>query len=474
MNPAPFNDADGNMTTGPVPGANGLTLGVPAPSSATLEWDAENRLVKAVVNNITVNYAYDHLSRLISRGEGVTPATWTHYRYDGWNRIAEYSDTALSKVYTWGLDLSGSPQGAGGVGGLLCVLDKPTGSRYYPTYDGNGNVSEYYEYTLDSNPNTVGNQTVSEVAAHFEYDPFGNLTAGTAAIAEAFPFRFSTKPQDPVTGLYYYGYRWYAPLTGRWPSRDLIEESGGVNLYDFVGNEGVDNIDRLGLIPEWGFAGEAGRVYFAPVPTPEQERERVRANCIATRKAEHVALENAKSRSLGRTPDCSKSIRSGCGLVTLVIELKDPCIPLSSSWGHAGIAVGNNFYDFGPREGGNHWALGENQKLDKLRDGIRRKDMLVGRDIVAIEFCACNASGIEKAMLDLRNNPRPYTPSNLHCTSAICRAVEGISMDVPFVGTAVTPNSLFWQSAYTSFNTCGADFLRSPNVKILSLADVNR
>ncbi|MFI2796233.1 RHS repeat-associated core domain-containing protein, partial [Haloferula sp. A504] len=34
----------------------------------------------------------------------------------------------------------------------------------------------------------------------------------------------------------YYGYRWYDPVTGRWPSRDLIEERGGVNLYVFVGN----------------------------------------------------------------------------------------------------------------------------------------------------------------------------------------------------------------------------------------------
>ncbi|MBN8458312.1 MAG: hypothetical protein J0M04_10810 [Verrucomicrobia bacterium] len=36
------------------------------------------------------------------------------------------------------------------------------------------------------------------LAAHFGYDPFGNLTAGTVANATAFPFRFSTKPQDPV------------------------------------------------------------------------------------------------------------------------------------------------------------------------------------------------------------------------------------------------------------------------------------
>ena len=43
-----------------------------------------------------------------------------------------------------------------------------------------------------------------------------------------------------------YGYRYYDPLTGRWPSRDPIEEEGGVNLYGFVRNDGVDRWDLLG------------------------------------------------------------------------------------------------------------------------------------------------------------------------------------------------------------------------------------
>lgn len=49
------------------------------------------------------------------------------------------------------------------------------------------------------------------------------------------------------TGYYYYGYRYYDPLTGRWPSRDPIGERGGVNLYGFVNNDGLNGIDRLGM-----------------------------------------------------------------------------------------------------------------------------------------------------------------------------------------------------------------------------------
>jgi hypothetical protein len=51
---------------------------------------------------------------------------------------------------------------------------------------------------------------------------------------------------DLGVSVAYYGYRYYDPLTGRWPSRDPIEERGGVNLYGFVGNKSIFIIDMLG------------------------------------------------------------------------------------------------------------------------------------------------------------------------------------------------------------------------------------
>lgn len=54
----------------------------------------------------------------------------------------------------------------------------------------------------------------------------------------------------------YYGYRWYDPLTGRWPSRDPIgevewvyEETGYPNIYGFCFNSPFDWVDYLGLDP---------------------------------------------------------------------------------------------------------------------------------------------------------------------------------------------------------------------------------
>ena len=45
----------------------------------------------------------------------------------------------------------------------------------------------------------------------------------------------------------YYCYRFLNPAQGRWLSRDPIEEAGGLNLYGFVGNDGVNKWDYLGL-----------------------------------------------------------------------------------------------------------------------------------------------------------------------------------------------------------------------------------
>jgi RHS repeat-associated protein len=47
-------------------------------------------------------------------------------------------------------------------------------------------------------------------------------------------------------GVSVYGYRYYDPTTGRWPSRDPIEEDGGINLYGFGPNSPTGGYDYLG------------------------------------------------------------------------------------------------------------------------------------------------------------------------------------------------------------------------------------
>ena len=218
-------DLDGNMTSGPLP--------VAPTANSTLVWDGENRMASTTVNGVTTSYHYDALSRRIAKAPASGAATL--YLYDGFNCIAEYNGTtlAVAQTYLWGMDLSGSMQGAGGVGGLLAVNQ---GGTYYPCYDGNGNITEYLAITTPDDPATSEvNEQVVSVVAHYEYDPFGNdITPSDEAIAGVqhgdFAYRFSTKPLDFETGLYYYTYRYYDPVTGRWPSRDPMGDDAFVEM----------------------------------------------------------------------------------------------------------------------------------------------------------------------------------------------------------------------------------------------------
>jgi len=71
--------------------------------------------------------------------------------------------------------------------------------------------------------------------------PLGN------SLAADNPFRFSTKYTDTESGLIYYGYRYYDPITGRWLNRDPIGVRREANLYALVANDAVMKIDWLGL-----------------------------------------------------------------------------------------------------------------------------------------------------------------------------------------------------------------------------------
>ncbi|MCP4124615.1 MAG: RHS repeat-associated core domain-containing protein [Bacteroidetes bacterium] len=150
-----------------------------------------------------------------------------------------------------GPDLSQSLQGAGGIGGLLGMIDSGADKQYVYCYDGNGNVGQ----VLDADDGGVG--------AHYEYDAFGTLSSFYGDLAEGNCFRFSTKYFDGEIGLYYYGFRYYSVDLGRWLNRDPIGEDGGFNLYAFAWNNGITFIDPVGK-QNYGYGIGSG---FGPPPT---------------------------------------------------------------------------------------------------------------------------------------------------------------------------------------------------------------
>jgi RHS repeat-associated protein len=217
----------------------------------------KNARTTLVIRAELVQYTYDATSRRIQR-QHLTPTNTqtTTCFYDSWNVIHERTTNAtptettpatLITTHHWGLDLSNTLQGAGGVGGLLhskttnnsALPNNATSAKHY-LYDANGNITDLLTPT-------------GTLTAHYEYDPFGNTLNATA---QENPYRFSTKPYDPITHLHYYGYRFYFPQLGRWLSRDpyeyFVEEDDFeniVNLYLKCQNDLVLKIDILGLVP---------------------------------------------------------------------------------------------------------------------------------------------------------------------------------------------------------------------------------
>ena len=228
-------DSNGNLTSHNNSGGN-----------RTCTYDDENRLTD-VTRGTTYNsgFTYDGLGRLRSRVEytwnGVTwnPNTTTEYIYDGMRVIQERDVNNTPTVsYTRGTDLSGTMEGAGGIGGLLARSSGYSGGNWSTHYfyhaDGNGNIT----YLVDSS---------QALAASYRYDPFGNTLSTSGTQASANVYRFSSKEINTDTGMYYYGYRFYDPTLQRWLNRDPVAEAGGGNLYGYVGNEPSDYFDPFGL-----------------------------------------------------------------------------------------------------------------------------------------------------------------------------------------------------------------------------------
>jgi RHS repeat-associated protein len=220
----PTYDADGNMT---FDGKEWFYV-----------WNGENRLILASNAAHTVRYAYDHKGRMVWKtvsSSAAPPTKAIAYIWDDYNILRETisnHQSTITNSYVWGLDLSGTLQGAGGVGGLLAVYKD--GSIFFPTYDANGNITEYISHD-------------DSIAVHREYSAFGETIWTSGEPTDEFTFWWSTKAWCEITELLEYEVRIYCSWNGSWLCRDPIGEMGGENIYTFCGNRALGQIDYLGL-----------------------------------------------------------------------------------------------------------------------------------------------------------------------------------------------------------------------------------
>jgi RHS repeat-associated protein len=224
-------------------------------------YDAENRLTSAIAAGNSNSYAHDAQGRRKTRtSTGTTTVTVT----DADNRpVLEYSGSsgALLRWYAYGL-------------GSNDVLSQITvgGSRATMVPDIQGSVLA----TLDSGTGAFARQN---------YLPYGksfsNSIPGT--------FGYTGQRIDAESGPYDYRARMYHTGWGRFLQPDPIGLAGGKNLYAYVENDPLNNVDPSGLASDGsqqgfnlfgqaggnglGFSNDAQTAfqYFTPQPIPNAQ-----------------------------------------------------------------------------------------------------------------------------------------------------------------------------------------------------------
>ncbi len=308
------------------------------------DYDDENQLIRVTITNATKSeFRYDGKMRRRERIEAVwSGGGWVtnllvRYVYDGNLVLQErhfnpqLSTDVPQRVisYTRGLDLSGSLEGAGGIGGMLARSDhsalsaQPVSAYYHA--DGNGNIT----CMVDEQNRAV---------ARYIYDPFGNLASSQGPLAEDNLYRFSSKEFHPPSGLVYYLYRYYEPNLQRWANRDplgvstvgpaILEndflimpwesftEYNGANLHGFCGNNPLDHFDAEGLckkfVSQWpGKLQEQGDKINGK-PYPKLPGKATALGALRTCKDNCVAMYGAAAEADDDCPSCKKMCDADC------------------------------------------------------------------------------------------------------------------------------------------------------------------
>ncbi len=191
---------------------NGNTLTSSNPA-VTYGWDAEDRLVKIVRGNVTIEFVYDGLNR----------------------RVAEKQNGVITKRWLWCGGLAMEERNASGstvTKRFFNFGEQINGTSYYFTKDHLGSVKEMTD-------------AGGVVKARYSYDPYGRRTR-TSGTVDA-DFGFTGHYYHAASGLHLTLFRAYDASTGRWLNRDPIEELGGLNLYGYAGANTINYVDKDGL-----------------------------------------------------------------------------------------------------------------------------------------------------------------------------------------------------------------------------------
>ncbi|MHB2243950.1 RHS repeat-associated core domain-containing protein [Pseudomonas monsensis] len=201
-----------------------------------LHWNARDELQSVTLirrddgRHDAEHYRYSQGVRVFKRHEMYTPGT-VHFH---------------QVRYLPGLEIRSKDNGEElhviNIGNVRCLhwtLKKPDGID-----------DDQLRYSLDDHLGSCVMELDQQanMISHEGYYPFGATAwmATHSAIEVSYKFiRYSGREMD-VSGLYYYGARYYAPWLQRWISADPAGDVDGLNFYAFVGNNPVGFIDEDG------------------------------------------------------------------------------------------------------------------------------------------------------------------------------------------------------------------------------------
>ena len=209
-------------------------------------YDALDRLIKTEKpNEYTLIFTYDSFNRRISKkaiksskcclAQYYLPQRqkdFKYFLYDDQNEIGSFDKELNQKELRILADTKKAEIGSA----ISFELDD---FIYTPIYDISGNVTSLI--------------FVKTLIEHYRYSAFGEektYKVSRSLIFDLFkssPWRFSSKRIDDETNLVYYGRRYYDPEIGRWLTPDPQGFTDGLNLYAFVNNDPLINIDLYGL-----------------------------------------------------------------------------------------------------------------------------------------------------------------------------------------------------------------------------------